>query len=241
MLWYQFIIEQIFSLKETDMHTTKFAMMVVVIGIVLCLGMSASQVHAEMYIGGQAGASFPKDLSDVRGTNNFSGTRLSDLNLKDSLAAGLKVGGYFPESLNWLGLEGEAYYTNPEIKKQAVTGNVSILGNSGGQFIIPKTDLHIITFAFNALVRYPGEILQPYGGVGIGLNVAYLRSGNVKSDAGFAPTLNLMGGMRAFVNEQIALFAEYKYNRGTFEFYANNFKADYRTHLVVGGLTYHFK
>ncbi len=223
------------------MYPTTITFVTVIAGIAFCLGINTYQVKAEMYIGGQAGVSFPKDLKDVRGTHNLSGTKLSNLELKDSLAAGLKVGGYFPNSLNWLGLEGEAYYSNPNIKKQTVTGNARILGNSGTQFTIPKTDLHIVTFSFNALVRYPGEILQPYGGVGIGLNIGYLRSGNVSSDAGFAPSLNLMGGVRGFVTERIALFAEYKYNRGRFEFYANNFKADYRTNLIVGGLTYHFK
>ena len=223
------------------MHTPHIIIIAMVVGLAFCLGVGTHQVNAEMYIGGQAGVNLPKDLKDVRGTNSFSGTRLSDLKVKDSLAAGLKVGGYFPNSVNWLGLEGEVYYSNPTIKRQTVTGNVAILGNSGGQFTIPKTDLHIITFAFNALVRYPGEIFQPYGGAGVGLNVGYLRSGNVSSDAGFAPSLNLLGGLRAFVTEKVAVFAEYKYSRGTFEFYANNFKADYRTNMIVGGLTFHFR
>ncbi|MGB0911906.1 MAG: outer membrane protein [Nitrospirales bacterium] len=223
------------------MCTPRIIIVAMVVVFAFCLGVSIHQVNAEMYIGGQAGVNFPKDLKDVRGTNSFSGTRLSDLEVKDSLAVGLKVGGYFPDSLNWLGLEGEAYYTSPTIKRQTVTGNVAILGNSGGQFTIPETDLHIVTLAFNALVRYPDEILQPYGGVGIGLNIGYLRSGNVSSDAGFAPSLNLLGGLRAFVAEKVAMFAEYKYSRGTFEFYANNFKADYRTNMIVGGLTFHFR
>ncbi len=222
------------------MRMMKATNMLTILGLSLFLGMSTNGVQAEMYIGGQGGVNNPQDLSDVKGTNSLSGTSLSDIHIKNSFAAGLKVGGFFPDAFNWVGLEGEVYYSKPDITRQTVTGNVAILGNSSGQFTIPKTELHIVTFNFNALVRYPGEVLQPYGGAGIGLNIGYLRSGNVSSDAGFAPSLNLVGGLRVFVTEQIALFAEYKYNRGRFEFYANNFKADYRTSIVMGGFTYHF-
>ena len=36
--------------------------------------------------------------------------------------------------------------------------------------------------------------------------------------ANFVPGLNVLGGIRYYVTERIAMFTEYKYNRATFDF-----------------------
>jgi opacity protein-like surface antigen len=51
-------------------------------------------------------------------------------------------------------------------------------------------------------------------------------------------------GVRYLFTQQVALFAEYKYNRATFEFdtatSGGGLKGDYSASHVVGGLSFHF-
>jgi hypothetical protein len=111
---------------------------------------------AEMYIAGQVGYAMPSDLSDVKGTGSSSGTSSSDLSLKNNIAYGLKVGGYFPGVLKWLGVEVEGFYNQPDIKSQTVTFT------PGGPQSVNGTTMRVAHFAANVLVRYPGETFQPY-------------------------------------------------------------------------------
>lgn len=87
---------------------------------------------------------------------------MSDRALKSSLVYGAKLGHYF-DKLKYFGLETEAYTLTPHIKQQAV----AISGIPVGT--IPGTHLRITTWAFNVVYRYPGEIVQPYAGVGGGI------------------------------------------------------------------------
>jgi opacity protein-like surface antigen len=191
---------------------------------------------AEMYIAGQVGYAMPSDLSDVKGTGSSSGVNSSDLSLKNNIAYGLKVGGYFPGVLKWLGVEVEGFYNQPDIKSQTVTFT------PGGPQSVNGTTMRVAHFAANVLVRYPGETFQPYIGVGGGVNVAGLSENSTfDAEATVAPALNVLAGMRAFITERIALFGEFKYNQSTFKFSDNEFDAKYRTTMFMGGLSFHFK
>jgi opacity protein-like surface antigen len=120
---------------------------------------------AEMYLAGHVGWSMPNDFRDVEGTKGFTGLTLSDLTLQNNLLYGGKLG-YFFDSLKWLGVELEAFNATPHLKQQTVSAsvfgtNVPLRTMSGGL-------LRVTTVALNAVVRYPGERVQPYAGVGIG-------------------------------------------------------------------------
>ena len=207
------------------------------IALLLCMTVST---QAEIYLGGQVGWNLPQDLSNVQGTGAGSGITLSDLELDEMVVFGGKFGGYLPSSVDWLGGEIEVYQTDSDIKQQQVTISAPILGiNTSGT--LNAIDLAITTVAFNLLVRYPGETFQPYAGVGAGINIARLSGGGVTRETSVDPTLNLLAGVRAFVTKSVALFGEYKHNRGTFEFSNNLVEGDYRTNMVLGGISYHFK
>ena len=139
--------------------------------------------------------------------------------------AGARVG-YWMEALDlpFFGVEAEFYWAGPE---------------SG--------DLTLLTGAFNVLARYPYGPVQPYAGVGVG--VVYADADvNVRP---FAPPFNdddvnaalqLMGGLRGFVTDNVALFAEYKWVLTEFEFEGpgTTLEIDYSTSHVYGGIEYHF-
>jgi hypothetical protein len=54
----------------------------------------------------------------------------------------------------------------------------------------------------------------------------------------FVPGLQLIGGLRAFIMENVALFAEYKYVMAEFEF--RDLEVDYEASHIFGGIEYHF-
>jgi len=197
---------------------------------------------AETYFGGMLGGAFPGTFGDVR---DGRGARYSDLEMKNSLAAGIKLGHYFSKA-EWLGLETELFAVAPKFKVQTVPGT-----GPGCPCALTTSDSAVstLTWAFNAVVRYPGEKFQPYVGAGLGLFFADLRAQGAKADNA-VPGLNVLAGARYFVTKEIALFGEYKYNRASFTFDqavsvagggTTALKGDYSASLFVVGLSAHFK
>lgn len=208
--------------------------------LLLCLGiLLSSPASAEMYIAGQIGYAMPSDLSEVKGTGSISGANFSDLALTSNLAYGLKIGGYFPGALNWLGLEFDGFFNQPDIKSQTITATGTVSGTGQGD----ASKFRVATFAVNVLARYPGTTFQPYIGIGGGLNVADIAEtpNTFSSDFAMAPAFNAVAGLRIFVTEKIAFFGEYKYNRSVFKFSDNEVQANYQTNMFMGGISFHFK
>ena len=209
--------------------------------VVLCgMIIFPSLGSAEMYIAGQVGYAAASDLSDVKGTGSNAGINFSNLALTNNVAYGLKIGGYFPKALNWLGVEFEGFYNQPDIKAQTITAT-----GGGTSMSAPgdATKLRVASFAVNVLARYPGTTFQPYIGIGGGANVAAVNetTNTYVSDVAIAPALNALAGLRIFVTEKIAFFGEYKYNMSTFKFSDNEFQANYHTNIFMAGLSFHFK
>ena len=139
---------------------------------------------------------------------------------------------------NWFGLELDAYRSTPGIKQQTLPTSPN--PRLSGQ--IPGADLQIHSLAFNALVRVTGYQykVEPYAGLGIGLNVGNISGGNFRPEASFAPSFNVIAGIKYFLTPQVAPFLEYKYNFAQFSFGRSNVTADYRANLFMFGIAYHF-
>ncbi|MGH7256229.1 MAG: hypothetical protein ACREI3_10680, partial [Nitrospirales bacterium] len=73
---------------------------------------------------------------------------------------------------------------------------------------MPEATLFSVTWALNAILRYPGERVQPYVGVGVGLSFADLNIEGSDSDVA-APTLNGLAGLRIKLAKKLGLFVEY--------------------------------
>mgnify|MGYP002085345279 CR=1 FL=1 len=188
-------------------------------------------------------------------SNNF---RSSDLFLKQSPMFGAKVGYFFNDSkLPWLGLELEAFTTEPNINSQRFNTSLFISkcrsviigtpcasptsSTTNQTEIIGEARLRVNTVAANAIVRYRSGRFQPYAGLGLGL-FHFSVSGSVEGSQ-LTAGLNALAGMQWFLTENVAFFGEYKYNRATVNFgdafYGLN--GDYAvTHLAVG-FGFHFK
>jgi hypothetical protein len=87
--------------------------------------------------------------------------------------------------------------------------------------------------------------LQPYAGVGLGLFFAEASNNGTSSSDNAVPGFNGLAGLRYYFTEHVAMFAEYKYNRATFNFdnagqTGRTLNGDYSVSNVVGGLSLHF-
>jgi len=203
---------------------------------VLTLTFLPTLLQAEWYVAGQAGYSKPNDLKDVKGVDSNSGITFSDLDLKDALGYGIKLGYYFPDNLNWLGVEFETFTSNPHIKQQDVKATVG--GSSTTLNDLAGSHFRVVTPAINIMFRFPGYYVEPYAGVGIGAFWGRI-SDSEGSDNDLSPGVNAIGGIRFYFNNEFSVFTEYKYNYTKFKF-EDSFKATYSSHGLYGGLSFHF-
>jgi opacity protein-like surface antigen len=194
----------------------------------------------------------------------------SDLRLKHSPIFGGKAGYFFKdEGLNWLGVELEAFTSQPTIKAQTAntTHDVTFLPFSPdfnppppaplpnctlgstcqiqtripGTVQLSESSMRLITVAFNVVARYPGTIFQPYVGVGAG---AFYFSGSGQIDGRqVVPGLNAQAGLKVLATEEWGLFVEGKYNYATitnFDPAGFGLSGVYSAINVLAGVAYHF-
>ncbi|MGD9852007.1 MAG: outer membrane protein [Nitrospirales bacterium] len=205
--------------------------------ITLLLILLPTLSQAEWYVGGQFGFSRPNDWADVEGIKSAKGITLNDQDLKNALGYGVKIGYFFPDRFNWLGLEFEAFTSNPHIKQQTVTASVG--GSSITLSSVAGTHFRVITPAVNLILRFPGYYVEPYAGAGVGAFIGTLSSSS-GSDTDYSPGVNALGGLRFYFNDQVALFTEYKYNYTKFQFSESFIKGTYSSHGLYGGISFHF-
>ncbi len=260
-----------------------------VLATVLLLQFQVEPARSEWYLAGYGGYSAPQSLSDV--TMDTYGERLaanrygfsqtnvalgdtltqnfmtSDLSLQNSPIVGGK-GGYFfnQEGFSWLGVELEAFTTNPTIKTQTVnteqgitfllgpnqtpnpscplpapTTQCSVQENVKSTLSINESSLHLYTVAFNVVARYPGKLFQPYAGVGAG---AFYFIGSGQFDGRqVVPGLNTQAGLKILATEEWGLFVEGKYNYATItnlDPSGYGLSGTYNAFNVLAGVAYHF-
>lgn len=170
--------------------------------------------HAEWYIGSDLGGVFSHNFTNIEGTGTAfllpaSGIRFSDLKTSPGFSLGLK-GGYFFESLHWLGVEGNIQASFPKIKSQTFNGR-GPSGTFNGS--VTEGTAQVYVPSLNLIARYPGEKIQPYVGAGPALAIIKtFDDGSMSAHGG----VNVMAGVRYFLNKEIAFFTEYQYLRTMF-------------------------
>ena len=90
-------------------------------------GLSLTSANAETYIAGQVGYTISHDARGVEVIDpQFaspplpSGTTSSNIDLKNAIMYGMKIGHYF-NAVPWLGVEVEGFITTPHVLQQKVT------------------------------------------------------------------------------------------------------------------------
>ena len=201
------------------------------------------------------------------GTVPSSGTltqtfRTSDLELKPSPFFGGKTGYFFSkEGFSWLGVEVEAFTSQPSIKNQTVTTthDLTYIPNNpqpagscnlgidclaqqrlSGRLHVPESSLRLIAFAFNVVARYPGKIFQPY--VGVGAGAFYFMGSGAIDGRQVVPGLNVLWGLKILPTPEWGIFIEGKYNRATITNFDSVYglNGGYSAFNAVAGIAYHF-
>ena len=208
-----------------------------------------SSLQAESYVAGKFGVTFPQSLSGgVTTQEGIGGLDISDQPLKSSLNVGAKLGHYFSRA-KWLGIETGLSYTTPHIKE----GSLTFTGPGGSLTSGTLSGVHqriVIWEVATLLMRYPGNRLQPYVGVGPALFFGSLKGpGAPPGQSATSIGLNAEAGARYFLTRRWALFGEGTYNWARMSYTSNDsnpnadpfgFRANYSAFTLNVGLSYHF-
>ena len=264
-----------------------FVSMTTGIGLVmfalLLVGFPGSAL-AEWYVAGFGGLSVPSSLSNVKmdaygqrvALQQFPGaTQLpplgtlvesfttSNVSLKSSPLFGGKAGYFFKEEgFSWLGIEVEAFTSQPTIKSQTVSTrqeltylpnnplppglclpgiDCQVQTTTKGTLALSESSMRLITVTFNVVARYPGTIFQPY--VGIGAGAFYFSSSGQIDGRQVVPGLNAEAGLKVLATEELGLFVEGKYNYATItnlDPVGFGLSGVYNAFNVLAGVAYHF-
>jgi outer membrane protein W len=242
---------------------------------------------AEWYVAGYGGLSVPSKLSDA--TMNTYGQQLafqqfpgagsippqgtltqsfntSDISLKNSPLFGGKAGYFFKdEGFSWLGVELEAFTSQPTIKSQTVSTSQEVTylpfnplppppgvncqfgitcqtqQTTQGTLQLQQSSMRLITVAFNVMARYPGTTFQPY--IGVGAGGFYFSSSGQIDGRQVVPGLNTQLGLKVLATEEWGLFVEGKYNYATItnlDPSGFGLSGVYSTFNLLAGIAYHF-
>ena len=198
---------------------------------------STHQSVTERYVAVFGGFSLAQSFTNVHGLGDTASVNVSDLALARSGIGGLKLG-FSPSTAKWMAIETEVFYASPHFKEQSVTVTGPDGDKATGEFSGSRT--RVATLAFNWIIRYPGEWIQPYAGAGLGIFWGRLADSGGTSSSDTSPGLNALAGLRIKLGQHFVLFSEYKYNRTSFDFSSSNFHVLYQAHYVVGGLGWSF-
>ena len=127
----------------------------------------ANLAHAEPYVQVSAGMVGPSPWSDWRSEYATAGQATEqDLHLNSGWAVGAKAG-YWGEALPWLGVELD--YTGARHDLQGATHRHIAYTHDprgGAEYGLDAAHYVVHAVGLNLVVRYPGEIWQPYLGAG---------------------------------------------------------------------------
>ena len=257
------------------------------VGLVICallfVGFSGSAL-AEGYVAGFGGLSMPSSLSDAKmdtygervALQQFPGAappattgtltqtfNTSDIGLKNSPLFGGKAGYFFKEEgFNWLGVEIEAFTSNPTIKSQTLSTSQDITylpfnpqppatcipfstcqaqTRTSGTLTLSESSMRLVAVVLNVVARYPGTTFQPYVGVGGG-GFYFSSSGQIDGHQ-WVPGLNTQLGLKVLATEEWGLFVEGKYNYATItnlDPSGFGLSGVYSAFNILGGIAYHF-
>ena len=161
----------------------------------------------DVHLSAYALGSFPMHVSTLK----VSGDEIPQTSIGRGIGGGFKAG-VFPHFLKRIvGLEGETF-----VLGAAVTAPRTITGTG---IRSADADFIAVTTMVNLLLRYPGQIFQPYGGVGGGLSSGFLFDSDIQRGSdkitGNAGSMTFayqfLGGLRGYVTQKVFLFGEYKY------------------------------
>ena len=185
--------------------------------------------YADLYLGGAV--TEDNDLTERSRSGGVSTTtKTKDENFDSSFTAGGRFGHWF-DSDPWLGFALDASYFKPD------AGDL---------------DITVVPLSVLLMLRYPGERLQPYAGIGPG--IFFMDADGDLNDAGINDFsdkkvdtgLDARLGLKVKFKTHFAVFGEYRFTYVRTEFKDNisganvDVNTDITTHHFLVGMSYSF-
>lgn len=226
--------------------------------------------EGEVYVAGYGGFTWGHSFSDVEGRGSIAGQQFGGRDLANSVIYGAKIGYFHPGRLNWLGLEVEGFNTTPHIEQGGGFPGSNLRVTTLAFNVIARTKVGCrnrddVRHRDDARVHADGTVrdsdydrrhwspldenlrcpLQLYAGAGPGIFFAETSNQFGRSTDNGRIGLNALAGAKYFLNRNLAVFAEYKFNYAQFDFTqiqgtTAGLTGDYMASHVVGGLALHF-
>jgi len=168
---------------------------------------------------------------------NLGGEELPSTTVRDGAGAGFRAG-VFPAFTGYVvGIQAESFGLGHELSAPASMGSSGIQSGRG--------TLLAWTTMVSLLVQYPGRLIKPYVGVGVGWSSSFLldaqlmqgavtQTGTLR-DTGLA--FQYFAGLRAHVTDSVFVFGEYKYFASRYQWGGSlEPSLDLRTNIVAIGV-----
>jgi opacity protein-like surface antigen len=208
----------------------------------------------EWYLGAYSGLSYlpPADWKFFRFPPPYQGRIAKNITYQPGILGGIKFGRFF-DSLPWLGLELETnfshnnYYKNQGRISPPIPGGPTYALGGADYFSIWDTQCNILArWGFLKDKEVTFGRLQPYVGIGPGVEIVYGQRDSAKNFA-----YEGLAGIRYMCTQHLGIFFEYKYSfqykveleKVLVQKYGQNgmMQFDVPHHRFVIGISYHFK
>lgn len=168
---------------------------------------------------------------------NLDNEELPMTTVRNGGGGGFKAG-VFPAFTGYMvGIQAESFGLGHELTAPASMGSSGMQSGRGTLFAW--------TTMVSLLIQYPGTVLKPYAGVGIGWSSSYLFDAELTrgpvTQTGTARDTSVayqyLAGLRAQVAERVFLFGEYKYFASRYQWSGSLEPSfDFRTHVMAIGV-----
>jgi opacity protein-like surface antigen len=156
--------------------------------------------------------------------------------IQQGIGAGLKVGLFPHFAKRVIGIELDSFGHGAAL---SFPNNAHGHNNGTG-----RSNLLVLNTMFNLILRYPGEVIMPYVGIGAGWSHGTLLNPNItgRADKDFDSARALghqyLAGVRTMVSPKIFIFGEYRYFSANYHW--EGLAVDFRAHYGLFGVGLHF-
>jgi len=190
-------------------------------------------------------------IRDLR-SSPLEGT-LFDVDFSTSVSLGGRFG-YWLQAYPNLALAIDVSHFRPDLDRQTVGANVSLVGlglSATGIAILDPVDISVTEISFDVMLRHPVLItnefpngqFQPYVTLGPGIFVTKAELTSGLNDTDVSVGVKIGTGVAWQFHRYVALFTEYRFTYFSPDLNANGIEVDtdVRTHRLLFGISYRFQ
>ena len=212
----------------------KLVMFLLVSVFSLSVGFNQS-AYAEWYVGGAVGVAIPHNVDDLAVSGSGFSVDISSFSPDTAFTGGIK-GGYFFESIPYLGMEINWSISAPDVDTETINATITgtptglYVGRTTGDFIGSVDVDSVSSFGFLAMLRVTDEDaskeyfgMQPFLGLGFTVSTLDVKSATIfdtagtqlgttgSSDSATDIGFLLSAGLNYIVSDNIKVYSEYKF------------------------------